>query len=150
MVLQSFQADSLVWLRYTAMAAAIAWGLAAGACSYQSAPEKPLPANLGYLRSAEWTESGHLTVFDADTFEIYRTVEIPQSQEYVSNRMELDNKGRIWLSYTQDGLGRLPWFIKTEVLVFSPGGELLHSLEPQCGPVMDIAIAKGRAFLLCL
>lgn len=150
MVLQSLWPDFPVWRRYTVMVAAIAWAFAAGACSYQSVPERPLPENLGYLRSAEWTEPGRLVVFDADTFEIYRTVEIPQSQEYVANRMELDDRGRIWLSYTQDGLGRLPWFIKTEVLVFSPGGELLHSLEPQCGPVMDIAIAEGRAFLLCL
>ena len=47
-----------------------------------------------------------LTIFDSDTFEVYRTVELPDSWVSDFHRLELDPMGRIWIAYTQDGMDR--------------------------------------------
>lgn len=123
-------------------------------CSQSSEPPPgPLPENVGYLRSSDTNDSSHLskfTIFNADTFEIYRTVELPKSHRYVANRIERDAHGRIWISYNQEGMNTFSKSDDIAVLVFSPQGELLHKVVPKCGPVINIAFANNRAFLLCL
>ena len=116
-------------------------------------PPGPLPENVGYLRSSDNADSSNLsklTIFNADTFEIYRTVKLPKSHTYVSNHLVHDTYGRIWISYNQEGMNIFSKSDDIAVLVFSPQGELLHKLVPECGPVMNIVFANKRAFLLCL
>lgn len=137
-------------------AAALAFVLAAAAvagCSQSSEPPPgPLPANVGYLRSSDNVDSSKLSqlvIFDADTFEIYRTVELSESVPYVTNRLAKDEYGRIWLSYGRYGNKFFPKSDDSAVLVFSPQGELLHQLITECGAAVNIVFANGRAFLLC-
>ena len=126
-------------------------------------PEAGLPANVGYLRSSHpW--GSQLTVFNADTFEVYRAVEVPPAGIDYSHRLEFGPAGRIWLGYSQIGVddvtvtledGKLH-MTKTEaggkdrVLVFSPEGELEHELDIGCSPPdTGIAFAEGYAFIAC-
>ncbi len=106
-----------------------------------------LPENVGYLHSGT-PRLGQLTIFDADTFEVYRSVEIPISWEAYSHRLELDPMGRIWIGYAQDGMhhrGR-----RSGVQVLSPRGELEHDLDLGCAPPDGgIAFANGLAFVGC-
>ena len=55
-----------------------------------------LPENIGYLRATDGS-FGKLTIFDADTFEVYRTLDLPQALPGDSHRLERDDKGRIWI-----------------------------------------------------
>ena len=84
------------------------------------------PQNVGYLRASSPRDAS-LTIFDADTFEVHRTVELPDSWVSYSHRLEVDPAGRIWLAYAQDGMDR---FVRhSGVLVFSPEGDLEHDLD---------------------
>ena len=108
------------------------------------------PQNLGYLRATE-RDFGRLTIFDADTFEVYRTIDLPQAFEGSSHRLERDDKGRIWIGYSQEYTDVFPWNIKEEVRVFSARGDLEHVLDTQCGPPEGgIAFANGYAFIGCI
>ena len=113
------------------------------------APTEDLPENLGYLRSSDYRKSGQLTVFNADTFEIIRRVKLPKSNNDGVRRIDRDDRGRIWISYSQYGGIAFPPE-KQEVWVFSPAGELEHKLEPKCGPIVGVAFANNYAFILCL
>ncbi len=86
-----------------------------------------LPANPGYLRAAS-SRVGNLTIFDANTFEIYRSVNLPRAIVAYSHRMEFDQTGRIWIGSSQAGIDRLVRK-KDRVLVFSPRGDLEHELD---------------------
>jgi len=103
-------------------------------------------------------------VFNADTFEVYRAVDLPPASMGLSHRLEFDPAGRIWLGYTQIGVdeitkavefGKDPLNItmaggKDRVLVFSPEGELEHELDIGCFPPdTGIAFAGGYAFIGC-
>lgn len=142
------------WVRNATVLAVALLTIAVTGCSPSAEqPTRPLPQNVGYLRSSSSVESNDLSkliIFDADTFEVYSTVALPKSHGYVTNRMVKDAYGRIWISYNQEGLNFFPKSDSNAVLVFSPGGDLLHKLTPGCGPVMNIAFANHRAFLLCL
>ena len=108
------------------------------------------PQNPGYLRATE-RDFGRLTIFDADTFEVYRTIDLPQAFEGSSHRLERDGKGRIWIGYSQEYTDVFPWNIKEEVRVFSARGDLEHVLDTQCGPPEGgIAFANGYAFIGCI
>ncbi len=128
-----------------------------------SSPEAGLPANVGYLRSSHPFGS-RFAVFNADTFEVYRAVDLPPASMGLSHRLEFDPAGRIWLGYTQIGVdeitkavefGKDPLNItmaggKDRVLVFSPEGELEHELDIGCFPPdTGIAFAGGYAFIGC-
>ena len=63
-----------------------------------SSPEAGLPANVGYLRSSHPFGS-RFTVFNADTFEVYRAVDLPPASIDFSHRLEFGPAGRIWLGY---------------------------------------------------
>ena len=137
------------------LAAALAVALivtAAAGCGPSAAPPAgPLPENVGYLRSSSSNESSNLSkliIFDADTFEIYRTVSLPESIVYTVNRLAKDDYGRIWLSYYQLGKKLFPISDNSPVHVFSPNGELLHEVTG-CGAAVNTVFANGRAFLLC-
>ena len=113
-------------------------------------PFGEFPQNPGYLRATE-RDFGRLTIFDADTFEVYRTIDLPQAFEGRSHRLERDGKGRIWIGYSQEYTDVLPWNIKEEVRVFSAQGDLEHVLDTQCGPPEGgIAFANGYAFIGCI
>lgn len=122
-------------------------------CSQSSEPPPgPLPENVGYLRSSDTNDSSHLsklTIFNADTFEIYRTVELPESHHDVTNRLVKDGYGRIWLSYSRLGKNFFPKPDDSAVLVFSPDGELLHKLVSECRTALNIIFINDHAFLLC-
>lgn len=106
-----------------------------------------LPENPGYLRASS-PRLGSLTIFDSDTFEVYRTVELPDSWVSDSHRLEIDPMGRIWIAYTQDGMDRV--VRRWGVLVFSPEGDLEHELDLGCAPPdSGIAFANGFAFVAC-
>ena len=57
--------------------------------------EAGLPPNVGYLRSSHPFGS-RFTVFNADTFEVYRSVELPRASIGSSHRLEFGPAGRIW------------------------------------------------------
>ena len=93
--------------------------------SGDSGPFGDFPENPGYLRATDG-EFGKLTIFDADTFEIYRTVDVPPALEGESHRLERDDRGRIWIGFSQEYTG--VWWNKEEVRVFSAEGELEHEV----------------------
>ena len=106
-----------------------------------------LPENRGYLRSGT-PRLGQLTIFDADTFQVYRSVETPVAWEADSHRLEIDPLNRIWIGYAQDGMNH--WGRRSGVLVLSPHGELEHELDLGCAPPDGgIAFASGFAFVGC-
>ena len=111
-------------------------------------PTGELPTNRGYLRASH-PSSGRLTVFDADTFEVYRTVTLPPSTNDFSHRLEVDPAGRIWIGYSQIGIDHLSPK-EDRVLVFAPNGDLEHELDLGCSTVdTGIAFANGYAFVGC-
>ena len=106
-----------------------------------------LPENVGYLHSGT-PRLGQLTIFDADTFEVYREVEIPVTWVAYSHRLELDPMGRIWMGYAQDGMGGRGRHSGVQVL--SPWGDLEHDFDLGCAPPDGgIAFANGFAFVGC-
>ena len=107
-----------------------------------------LPANPGYLRTAH-SSGSKLTIFDADTFSVYRTVELPPATISYSHRLEADPTGRIWIGSSQIGIDQIRKK-KERVLVFPPGGDLEHELDLKCSPLdIGIAFANGYAFVEC-
>ena len=116
--------------------------------SEDSGPFGDFPENPGYLRATDG-EFGKLTIFDADTFEVYRTIDVPRALEGESHRLERDDRGRIWIGFSQEYTGAL--WNKEEVRVFSEEGEMEHILDTQCGPPEGgIAFANGYAFIGCV
>ena len=90
----------------TALAVALIIAAATGCSPSAAPPAGPLPENVGYLRSSSINESSNLSkliIFGADTFEIYRTVSLPESIVYRVNRLAKDDYGRIWISYYRVG-----------------------------------------------
>ena len=117
-------------------------------CQDSTAELPGLPNNPGYLRSAHASRST-LTIFDADNFSVYRTVELPPANIDYSHRLELDPAGRIWIGYSQVLIGLLSGG-KDRVLVFSQRGDLEHELDLGCGPIdTGVAFANGYAFIGC-
>ena len=126
--------------------AALAVGIA---CGGDSGPLTEFPPNPGYLRAAS-AESGNLVIFNAETFEVYRTVDLPHASVAYSHRLERDDSGRIWIGYGQYFNRTFPFRPKSEVLVFSARGELDHALDTDCEPSEGgIAFANGYAFIGC-
>ena len=128
------------------------------ACGGGGGPFGDFPENPGYLRATDET-FGKLVIFDADTFEIYRTIDLPKASRSDSHRLQRDDKGRIWIGFSQryirQFMGLLPWVVTEAVLVFSPDGELMHEVEVNdyttCGsPDAGIAFANGYAFIGCV
>ena len=115
-------------------------------------PKTGLPDNVGYLRAAH-PAGGRLTIFDADTFQVYRSVDLPPSTSDFSHRLEIGPFGRIWLGYSQTGLDDISKFgtgNSDRVLVFSDNGDLEHELDIGCSPPdTGIAFAIGYAFIAC-
>ena len=116
-----------------------------------SGPQSEFPANPGYLRPGG-PGSGRLIIFDAATFDVYRSVKLPPASLSLSHRLEIGPAGRIWIGKNQrvrDGI----FFVekaKDRVLVFSPEGDLEHEINPGCGwPGGGIAFANGYAFAGC-
>ncbi len=109
------------------------------------------PANPGYLRVSD-ERSSRMITFDADTFEIHRSVKFPPSYTHHAHRLEMDPWGRIWAGYVEpcpDWIGCWPWDQRKGVSIFSPQGGLLHSRELLCGAQGGIAFANGYAFIGC-
>ena len=76
-------------------------------------------------------------------------MDVPRALEGDSHRLERDDKGRIWIGYSQEYTGVL--WNKEEVRVFSEEGELEYVIDTQCGPPEGgIAFANGRAFIGCV
>ena len=124
--------------------------MAATACSdsLDELPKGEFPTNPGYLRASD-PSSGMLTIFDADTFEVYRKVKLPPSSNDFSHRLEIDPAGRIWIGYSQIGIDHIRRK-RERVLVFSPSGELEHELDLGCAPLdTGIVFANGYAFVGC-
>ena len=125
------------------------------ACGGESAALGDFPENPAYLRATS-ADFGKLVIFDADTFDIYRTVGVPRALKGRSHRLERDDKGRIWIGYSQEYTGVLPWMVKEEVRIFSAEGELEHTIQVNsddeyCGPPEGgIAFANGYAFIGCV
>ena len=105
------------------------------------------PENLGFLRSGT-PRLGKLLIFDADTFEIYRSVDMPIAWEAYSHRLEIDPMGRVWIGYAQDGMNHFGR--KSGVQVLSAKGSLERELDLDCAPPDGgIAFAEGYAFVGC-
>ena len=115
-------------------------------------PTTKFPANVGYLRAAH-PSGGRLVIFNGDTFEVYRSVDLPPSTHGRSHRLEIGPAGRIWLGYSQVGIDHITKFgpgARDRVLVFSPDGVLEHELDVGCSPPdTGIAFANGYAFVAC-
>ena len=122
----------------------------ADAVIQDNGPFGEFPKNPAYLRATD-RDFGKLIIFDADTFEIYRTVDLPSAIAGASHRLERDGKGRIWIGYNEDYTSMIfPRRAKSEVRVFSARGDLEHVLDAQCGPPDGgIAFANGYAFIGC-
>ena len=123
------------------------------ACGGDTGPFGEFPENSGYLRTAK-----KLVIFNADTHEVYRTIDLPEEPwPGDSHRLEMDEKGRIWIGYNQGRPGSwaiLLGTLKTGVLVFSAEGDLEHEVkvsdDTECrSPRGGIAFAKGYAFIGC-
>ena len=114
-----------------------------------SGPFGDFPKNPGYLRATN-DDFGKLTIFDTDTFEIYRTIEMPRAWEGPAHRLERDDAGRIWIGFSQ-------WYTtgwwppkRSEVWIFSAEGELERVMDEPCStPEAGIAFANGYAFVNC-
>ena len=105
------------------------------------------PSNPGYLRSGT-PRLGSLTIFDADTFDIFRSVETPVAWVVFSHRMELGPMGRIWIGYAQDGMSHRSR--RSGVQILSLEGDLEHDIDLGCAsPDGGIAFANGLAFVGC-
>lgn len=90
-----------------------------------------------------------LTIFDADTFGVYRSVELPRAIVAASHRLEFDPEGRVWVGSSQAGISALVEK-KNRVLMFSPQGDLEHELDLNCArPYAGIAFVGGYAFVGC-
>ena len=114
-------------------------------CGRDSGPYGDFPENPGYLRATS-ADFGKLVVFDADTFEIYRTVDVPRGR---SQHIDKDDQGRVWIGYTQGmDTGIMPWMLKSETRVLSKEGELVHVIE-KCAADAGVAFAAGYAFMGC-
>ena len=106
-----------------------------------------LPDSVGYLRSGT-PRLGELVIFDADSFDVYRSVELPIAWEAYSHRLELDTRGRVWIGYAQDGMSHLDR--RSGVLVLSAKGEVVGDLDLGCAPPDGgIAFANSHAFVGC-
>ena len=68
--------------------------------------EATFPTNPGYLRASSPRVS-ELTIFDADTFGVYRSVELPRAIVAASHRLEFDPEGRVWVGSSQAGISAL-------------------------------------------
>ena len=138
----------VLWM-VTLVLATVLIGCQDGSDEPPEALELPeLPANPGYLRAAH-PNGGELIIFDADTFKIYRSVELPPSGVSYSHRLEIDPAGRIWIGFSQAGKDQTPGHVD-RVLVFSPDGDLEHELDLGCsGPDAGVAFANGYAFVGC-
>ena len=111
----------------------------------------PAPANPGYLRASDGTSS-RLIIFDANTFEVHRSVKFPPSYIHHAHSLEMDHKGRIWAGYIEpcpDWIGCWPWDQRKGVAIFSPVGGRLHSRDLLCGAQGDMTFANGYAFIGC-
>ena len=108
------------------------------------------PANPGYMRASK---GGHdlFIIFDADTYEIYRSVEFPPSSTPESHRLEIGPNGRIWVGYDETRDGLFAYMLRDQrrgILVFAPDGTLLHDVDILCGG-SGMAFANGYAFVGC-
>ena len=108
------------------------------------------PENPGYLVSVLGKEVNWLTVFDADTFEVFRTVRLLDPFAGYLDWVEIGPDGRVWVGYvgrTYEMLGTRP---RSGVMVFSPEGDLEHDLDLKCGlDPMGVAFADEYAFVGC-
>ena len=119
-------------------------------CSSPELHQQELPNSVGYLRASGPT-FGKLIILDADNFEIHKTVDMPQALRGRAHGIERDDRGRLWIGYSQEKTSALPWFMKEEVLVLSPTGEVEHELQTECGPPEGgIAFSNGYAFIGCV
>ena len=120
------------------------------ACRGDSGPLTEFPDNPGYLRTAS-DESAKLVIFDFETFEIFRKVDLPKGSVGDSHRLERDEDGRIWIGYAQRFFVQsFPFLPKTGVLVYSAQGDLEHSMDTECVPTEGgIAFAGDYAFIGC-
>ena len=108
------------------------------------------PTNPGYMRASK---DGHsqFIIFDADTYEIHRSVEFPPSSTPESHRLEIGPNGRIWVGYDETRDGIFAYMLRDQrhgILVFAPDGTLLHEVDILCGG-SGMAFASGYAFVGC-
>ena len=109
------------------------------------------PTNPGYMRAFKGRNSQFI-IFDADTYEIYRSVEFRSTTPLDSHRLEIGPNGRIWVGYAESGGDGLFAFMLRDqrrgILVFAPDGTLLHDVDILCGG-SGMAFANGYAFVGC-
>lgn len=109
------------------------------------------PTNPGYMRAFKGRNSQFI-IFDADTYEIYRSVEFRSTPPLDSHRLEIGPNGRIWVGYAESGGDGLFAFMLRDqrrgILVFEPDGTLLDDVDLVCDP-SGMAFANGYAFVGC-
>ena len=110
------------------------------------------PTNSGYMRAFKG-RNGQFIIFDADTYEIYRSVEfIRSSSPLHSHRLEIGPKGRIWVGYAESGGDDIFAYMLRDqrrgILVSAPDGTLLEDVDLECDP-SGMAFANGYAFVGC-
>jgi hypothetical protein len=109
-----------------------------------------LPENLGYLVTDPLKEPGALTVFDADTSEVFRTVELVPTHVGFPYWVDVGPAGRVWVGYLEELVGIFEAPGRSGVMVFTPEGDLVRDLETNCGPPdSGVAFANGYAFIGC-
>lgn len=131
--------------------------IASMGCNFFGDSYGELPENVGYLRSESFS-TAELIIFDADTFEIYRKVDLPKHLVGDSHRFEIDDYGRIWIGFTGEYTGGPSLsdllsgrISRDDILIFSADGDLIHEIKDPCAaPEGGIAFANGYAFVGCL
>ena len=108
-----------------------------------------LPRNLGYLITDPLKEHSALTVFDADTSAVFRTVDVVPHHVGSTQWIEVGPQGRVWVGY----IGTAEIFTtpgRSGVMVFTPHGDLVQDLDINCSlPLSGVAFANGYAFIGC-
>lgn len=100
-----------------------------------------LPPHVAYVLSGLYVGVPmQLTLLNADTWAVIRTVQLPQSY---STHLSRDPQGRLWIGYQG-----IDWD-DDRVQVFAPDGQLLQTLHPCRNPGSGVQFANGKAFVIC-
>jgi len=104
-----------------------------------------LPAHTGYLLAGDNFGTGFsgnaLAIWDVDTMQVLQTVDLPNSRAAGFSR---DPVGRLWIGLSGDMQRG-----DNKVLVYSPEGVLLKTLQLCTDPEAGITFAAGRVFIAC-
>ncbi len=99
----------------------------------------------GYVLAGQNVAGGFaqnaLVIFDTQTLQVQRRVELPRSW---AQNLATDPQGNLWIGFSGDMRDS-----DNRVQVYSAQGELRKTLRPCTDPEAGISFAAGRAFIAC-